>query len=148
MHFKGKCAHFHHRCTLPARVTFIGLSFERPYLIKGLNFMIPTFVDFAAEICSFHQIHGFPSKTTVFSQKPQISRVRICRFHEIHSFPSKTMVFHDFHENCGFQPKTMDFAVFEFKTRKFFISFQSRERIERVSIFFFFFLFFGGDLNL
>ena len=66
--FQRKCAHFHHRCTLPARVTFIGLSFERPYLIKGLNFMIPTFVDFAAEICSFHQIHGFPSKTTVFSQ--------------------------------------------------------------------------------
>ena len=47
-------------------------------------------------------------------------------------------------KNCGFRPKTTDFAVFEFKTRKLFISFQSRERMPRVSIFFSFFLFCGG----
>ena len=40
----------------------------------------------------------------------------------------------------------MDFAVFEFKTRKLFIRFQSRERIQRVSIFFFFFV--GGFKSL
>ena len=44
-------------------------------------------------------------------------------------------------KNCGSQSKTMDFAVSDFKTTKFFISFQSRERIQRVSMFFSFFNF-------
>ena len=33
----------------------------------------------------------------------------------------------------------MDFLVSEFKTNKLFVSFQSRERIQRVRMFFFFF---------
>ena len=45
-------------------------------------------------------------------------------------------------ENHGFWPKTTDFVVSEFKTKKLFVSFQSRERIQRVSMFFSFFLFF------
>ena len=39
--------------------------------------------------------------------------------------------------------KTTDFAVSEFKITKLFISFQSRERIQRVSIFLLFTFFWG-----
>ena len=72
-------------------------------------------------------------KTMDYGQKPWIM-VKNC------GLWSKTVIMV---KNCGFRSKTTDFAVSEFKTTKLFISFQSRERIQRVSIFFLFSFFWG-----
>ena len=116
------------------------LKNERPYLVEALNLMILHAVfdgfcgwklrissnvggancqnlwfswklQFLAENCRF-----WP-KTADFSWKPRLSRVKLFSFHENH----------------GFWPKTVDFAASEFKTTKLFISFQSREGIQKVS---------------
>ena len=42
-------------------------------------------------------------------------------------------------KTADFGQKTVDFLVSEFKTNTLFVSFQSRERIQMVRMFFFFF---------
>ena len=78
--------------------------------------------------------HGLWLETADYGQKLWIL-VKNCRLW------SKTA-------DCGLKPQIsvknrMDFAVSEFETIKLLISFQSRERIQRVSMFFLF-SFFGG----
>ena len=81
----------------------------------------------------------FESKSVVFMKTTDF-RLKTA------DFESKSMVFiktADFgQKTMDFGQKKPDFTVSEFKTSKLIISFQSRERIQRVSMFFF--LFFGG----
>ena len=124
---------FFNSCPRRGNWSFVSLN-ERPYLIIRLNLMILFLQSLQLKTADFNNCgwgchnpqfsaenHGFQSKTADFSfKKPRI------------------MV-----ENRRFWPKTVDFLVSEFKTKELFVSFQSRERIQRVSMFFSFFLFCG-----
>ena len=147
--FQDHLTQFHHcvpysLLSRPFDLIF-GLLLERPYLIKGKKFMIFCMwfmMDFAAEIHSFCENRrfqelwaGLTGQNPRFSWKPQISSWKTM------DFELKTVDFGQ--KTADFGQKRADFAGFEFKTRKLIISFQSRERIQRLSMFFSFFLFFG-----
>ena len=130
------------------KTVLVGLSFwnERPYLIKGQKLMI-LHADFAAENCDYGwkprimvENHGLWSKTMDFGQKLQIMVENCGLWSKTADYGKKPQIMV---KNCRFQSKTVDFAVSEFKTTKLFISFHSRERIQRVSMFFLF-SFLGG----
>ena len=86
-----KTCHFHSS----QKWTLIGLLFERPYLIKGLNLMIPTF----AKSADFGKNGEFWNKTADF-EKPRISKKKKNPWILL-----KSMVFR-IHKNRGFLCET------------------------------------------
>ena len=107
---------------------------------KNCGFFVENHGFFAGN-CGFYKNHRFWPKSMVFSWKPWFSSRKLWISWKLQISAEN----HGFWaENCKFQPKTIDFVVSEFKTKKLFVSFQSRERIQRVSMFFLFSFFWGG----